>query len=155
MVNASVKKKEISNEKLGGKMLAKRLIGIVAAVAMLSAIATAASAETAIGNGTIQTVTWSPSPPPNPINIFSAGATINLNAPGPLQINGYTVGTDGTPYISGSQATFGGVSSLYNIQYTGIATITGSNQWTLMLQYPQYPGYSAILGISGSLTVVP
>ncbi len=135
-------------------MLAKRLIGIVAAVAMLSAIATAASAEAVTGSGTIQTVTWSPSPPPRAITI-PTGGTISLNAPGPLQINGYTVGTDGTPYniASGYQVRFDGVSSLYNIQYTGTATITGSNQWTLMLQYPQYPGYSATLGISGSLTV--
>ncbi len=137
-------------------MLAKRLIGIVAAVAMLSAIATAASAETVTGSGTIQTVTWSPSPPPGAITIPS-GATVSLTAPGYLQINGYTIGTAGTPTIITPQieATFNGVltGSTYTTPYTGTAIVTGLNQWNLILQPELYPGYSVTLGISGSLTV--
>jgi hypothetical protein len=140
-------------------MLAKPLIGIVAALVMVGIIATVASAEIVTGSGIIQTVTWSPNSPPHPINIFSLGETINLNAPGPLQINGYTIGTDGPPYniIHGhtDQATFDGVSSLYNIKYTGIARITGYNQWTLLFEFPQYPGFSVTLGISGGNLQIP
>ncbi len=139
-------------------MLAKRLIGIVAAVAMLSAMATAASAETVTGSGTIQTVTWSPSPPPGAITIPSGG-TISLVAPGSLVIsyNGIPVisGTAGAPTIKSSNpldSTFSGVLTSYNIPYNGEAKVTGDYQWSLTLQPELYPGYSVTLGISGSLT---
>ncbi len=138
-------------------MLARRLMEIVAVVAMLSAIVTAASAETVTGSGTIQTITWSPNPPLGAITI-PTGGTISLFAQGPLVIsyNGIPVisGTAGIPTIISPyplDSTFSGVLTSYNIPYTGEAKVTEDHQWNLILQPELYPGYSVTLGISGSL----
>ncbi len=140
-------------------MLSRKLIRLVLGIAMLGIIATgAASASTVVGSGTIASVTWSPSPPPNPINIGYPGNTINLNAPGLLQINGYTVGKDGLPTIkTPTEATFlGMLQPPLDIQYNGDArVIAAGTQWQLTLSFPAYSGYSATLGINGPLTISP
>jgi hypothetical protein len=152
------------------KMLRKKLVGVLVAIAMLGTMvasaASSTSTPTVVGNGTITKVVWQPSPI---MSIPSGtGATINLSAPGKLQIlyNGtpIVVGKDGNPYniTPGVQASFNGTflsPTPIIIPYKGVATVVTPppviNQWTLFLTFPTYPGQSVTLYIDGPLSIPP